>query len=220
VPDDVASVDLTGEQKVVTDSSGTEHRTRSVILAMGSAYRKLGRPNEECLSGQGASWCATCDGFFFRNQNIVVVDGGDSAVEEAAFLIRVAERVTLVHRRDALRVSKIMQEQAFADPNIEFAWNSEVAEIHGEDSLTASRRPVRAIPTWPSSSRCVIAAIERTRVDVRRRIRGRPRGKAAARTAWTYTTNPPQSLRVSRTRGRCVLDDRSGRDLGLHWTGG
>jgi thioredoxin reductase (NADPH) len=136
VTDDVMSVDLTGDEKVVTDSSGTEHRARTVILAMGSAYRKLGLPNEERLSGHGVSWCATCDGFFFRNQNIVVVGGGDSAVEEATFLTRFAEKVTILHRRDALRASKIMQERAFADPKIEFAWNSEVLELHGEGSLT------------------------------------------------------------------------------------
>jgi thioredoxin reductase (NADPH) len=136
VSDDVSAVDLLGEEKIVTDASGTQHRARSVVLAMGSAYRKLGLPNEERLSGHGVSWCATCDGFFFREQDIVVVGGGDSAVEEATFLTRFARKVTIVHRRDALRASKIMQERAFADPKIEFAWNSEVAEIHGDDKLT------------------------------------------------------------------------------------
>jgi thioredoxin reductase (NADPH) len=136
VTDDVSAADLAGEVKVVTDASGTPHRARTVILAMGSAYRKLGLPNEERLSGHGVSWCATCDGFFFRNQEIVVVGGGDSAVEEATFLTRFAAKVTIVHRRDALRASKIMQERAFGDPKIEFAWNSEVAQIHGDDKLT------------------------------------------------------------------------------------
>jgi thioredoxin reductase (NADPH) len=136
VSDDVSAIDVSGEVKSVTDSSGTQHRGRSLILAMGSAYRKLGLPKEEELSGHGVSWCATCDGFFFRDQDIVVVGGGDSAVEEATFLTRFARKVTIVHRRDALRASKIMQERAFGDPKIEFAWNSEVAQIHGDGKLT------------------------------------------------------------------------------------
>ena len=136
VTDDVVAMDLDGEIKTVTDSAGNEHRARAVILAMGSGYRKLGLPNEDRLSGHGVSWCATCDGFFFRDQHIAVVGGGDSAVEEATFLSRFASKVTLIHRRDELRASKIMQERAFADAKIEFAWNSEVAEIHGDDKLT------------------------------------------------------------------------------------
>ena len=136
VTDDVVAMDLDGEIKTVTDSAGNEHRARAVILAMGSGYRKLGLPNEDRLSGHGVSWCATCDGFFFRDQHIAVVGGGDSAVEEATFLSRFASKVTLIHRRDELRASKIKQERAFADPKIEFAWNSEVAEIHGDDKLT------------------------------------------------------------------------------------
>ena len=135
VPDDVTGVDLTGELKVVHTAEG-EFRARAVILAMGSGYRKLGIPDEDRLSGHGVSWCATCDGFFFRDQHIAVVGGGDSAIEEATFLSRFGSKVTLVHRRDELRASKIMQERAFNDPKIEFAWNSEVAEIHGEDKLT------------------------------------------------------------------------------------
>ena len=136
VTDDVVAMDLDGEIKTVTDSAGNEHRARAVILAMGSGYRKLGLPNEDRLSGHGVSWCATCDGFFFRDQHIAVVGGGDSAVEEATFLSRFASKVTLIHRRDELRASKIMAERAFANPKIEFAWNSEVAEIHGDDKLT------------------------------------------------------------------------------------
>jgi thioredoxin reductase (NADPH) len=134
VPDDVVSMDLTGDIKTVTTASGT-FSARAVILAMGSAYRKLGLPREEELSGHGVSWCATCDGFFFRDQHIAVVGGGDSAVEEATFLTRFGSKVTMIHRRDELRASKIMQERAFADPKLEFAWNSEVAEVHGDDRL-------------------------------------------------------------------------------------
>jgi thioredoxin reductase (NADPH) len=136
VSDDVTEVDLTGAIKVVKDGAGAEHRARAVVLATGSGYRKLGLPNEDRLSGHGVSWCATCDGFFFRDQHIAVVGGGDSAVEEATFLSRFASKVTLVHRRDELRASKIMQDRAFADPKIEVAWNSAVSEIHGEDRLT------------------------------------------------------------------------------------
>ena len=136
VCDDVTGVDLTGAVKVVRDGAGNEHRAHAVILAMGSGYRKLGIPDEDRLSGHGVSWCATCDGFFFREQHIAVVGGGDSAIEEATFLSRFASKVTLVHRRDELRASKIMQDRAFADPKIEFAWNSAVETIHGEDKLT------------------------------------------------------------------------------------
>jgi len=136
VSDDITEVDLTGAVKVVTDSAGTQHRARAVVLATGSRYRKLGIPDEDRLSGHGVSWCATCDGFFFRDQDIVVVGGGDSAVEEATFLTRFARKVTLVHRRDALRASKIMQDRAFKDPKIEFAWNSEVDSLIGDDKLS------------------------------------------------------------------------------------
>jgi thioredoxin reductase (NADPH) len=136
VPDDIVAVDLTGEIKTVTDSAGTEHRAKTVILAMGSGYRKLGLPDEDRMSGHGVSWCATCDGFFFREQEIAVVGGGDSAVEEATFLTRFAKKVTLVHRREELRASKIMADRAFANDKIEFAWNSEIAEIQGQDKLT------------------------------------------------------------------------------------
>jgi thioredoxin reductase (NADPH) len=136
VPDDVTEVDLTGQTKAVRTSDGTEHRARSVILAMGSKYRKLGLPDEDRLSGHGVSWCATCDGFFFRDQDIAVVGGGDSAVEEATFLTRFARRVTLIHRREELRASKIMQARAFGNDKIDFAWNSVVTALHGEDRLT------------------------------------------------------------------------------------
>ncbi len=136
VTDDVTSVDLTGEVKVVTDGEGREHRAFAVILATGSGYRKLGIPDEDRLSGHGVSWCATCDGFFFRNQEIAVVGGGDSAIEEATFLTRFASKVYLLHRRDELRASKIMQDRAFADPKLEPVWNSSVSALHGDDKLT------------------------------------------------------------------------------------
>jgi len=135
VADDVIELDLTGETKIVKTADGT-FTARAVILAMGSGYRKLGLPDEDRLSGHGVSWCATCDGFFFREQHIAVIGGGDSAIEEATFLSRFGSKVTLIHRRDELRASKIMQERAFADPKIDFAWNSEVAEILGDDKLT------------------------------------------------------------------------------------
>ncbi|GAB2867835.1 thioredoxin-disulfide reductase [Nocardioides pacificus] len=134
IADDVVEVDLTGDLKVVKTATDT-YTARAVILATGSGYRKLGLPREEELSGRGVSWCATCDGFFFREQAIAVVGGGDSAIEEATFLTRFASKVYLIHRRDELRASKIMQERAFADPKLEILWNSEVAEIHGDDKL-------------------------------------------------------------------------------------
>jgi thioredoxin reductase (NADPH) len=139
VTDDVTAVDLTGEIKVVTDGAGQQHEARAVIVATGSGYRELGLPNEKRLSGHGVSWCATCDGFFFRDQDIVVVGGGDTAMEEATFLTRFARSVTIVHRRDTLRASKIMQERAFANPKIRFAWNSEVVDAIGEDKLSGVR---------------------------------------------------------------------------------
>ncbi len=136
ITDDVQSVRLEDDVKVVTDAEGVEHRARSVILAMGSAYRELGLPDEKRLSGHGVSWCATCDGFFFRDQDIVVVGGGDSAVEEATFLTKFARTVTIVHRRDELRASKIMAERAHANPKIRFAWNSAVDAISGADKVS------------------------------------------------------------------------------------
>jgi thioredoxin reductase (NADPH) len=134
VPDDVVEVALTGETKIVKTATDT-YRARSVVLAMGSGYRKLGLPREEEMSGRGVSWCATCDGFFFREQEIAVVGGGDSAVEEATFLTRFASKVYLIHRRDELRASKIMQERAFADPKLEVIWNAGIASINGDDRL-------------------------------------------------------------------------------------
>ncbi|MCF2533881.1 thioredoxin-disulfide reductase [Yinghuangia soli] len=136
VADDIVEAELEGDIKVVKDGSGNVHRAKAVILATGSAYRELGLPNEKELSGHGVSWCATCDGFFFRSQHIAVVGGGDSAIEEATFLTRFAETVTVIHRREELRASKIMQDRAFANDKIKFAWNSEVAEVLGDGKLT------------------------------------------------------------------------------------
>ncbi|MDT0545502.1 MULTISPECIES: thioredoxin-disulfide reductase [Streptomyces] len=137
IPDDVVSVDLSEDIKTVTDSSGTVHRAKAVIVTTGSQHRKLGLPREDELSGRGVSWCATCDGFFFKDQNIAVIGGGDTAMEEATFLSRFATSVTVVHRRDTLRASKAMQDRAIADPKISFIWDSEVTEIHGDNKLSS-----------------------------------------------------------------------------------
>ena len=137
VADDVLAVDLEAQPKVVKTDTGT-YLARTVIIASGSGYRRIGVPGEDRLAGHGVSWCATCDGFFFRGQDIVVVGGGDSAMEEALFLTRFSH-VTVVHRRDALRASKIMQDRAFANPKITFLWNREVTEILGEDRVTGVR---------------------------------------------------------------------------------
>jgi thioredoxin reductase (NADPH) len=139
VPDDAVSVDLTSPIKVVIDSEGQEHRAKAVILATGSGYRELGLPDEKRLSGHGVSWCATCDGFFFRDQDIVVVGGGDTAMEEATFLTRFARSVTIVHRRDTLRASKVMQDRAMNNEKIRFLWDSEVTELLGGDRLAGVR---------------------------------------------------------------------------------
>ncbi|HET8595253.1 MAG TPA: thioredoxin-disulfide reductase [Intrasporangium sp.] len=136
ITDDVTDVTLDGDVKTVTTGEGAQYAARAVILAMGSAYRELGLPGEKDLSGHGVSWCATCDGFFFRDQDIAVVGGGDSAIEEATFLTKFARSVTIIHRRDELRASKIMADRAHSNPKITFAWNSEVAEIHGAGKLT------------------------------------------------------------------------------------
>jgi thioredoxin reductase (NADPH) len=136
--EDVTEVDLTADPKRVI-VEGETYLARAVIIATGSRYRELGVPGEKKLSGHGVSWCATCDGFFFREQEIAVVGGGDSAMEEALFLTRFAKTVTVIHRRDELRASKIMQERALANPKIKFRWNSEVSEILGDTKITGLR---------------------------------------------------------------------------------
>ena len=135
VTDDIVEMDLTGDIKILKDGSGNTVKAKSVILATGSAYREIGLENEKRLSGRGVSWCATCDGFFFKGQTIAVVGGGDSAVEEATFLTRFADKVVLIHRRDSLRASKIMADRAKANPKIEFLWNTEVIDVLGKDKV-------------------------------------------------------------------------------------
>ena len=149
ITDDVTSVDLTGVIKTVVDGDGVTHQAHSVIIATGSGYREIGLPNEKRLSGRGVSWCATCDGFFFKEQNIVVVGGGDTAMEEATFLTRFAKTVTIVHRRDELRASKIMQDRAIANEKISFLWDTEVIDVLGEDKVTGLR--VRNVKTGVES---------------------------------------------------------------------
>jgi thioredoxin reductase (NADPH) len=136
ITDDIVSMDLAGEIKTIKDGSGNTLQAKAVILATGSAYKEIGLTNVKRLSGRGVSWCATCDGFFFREKVIAVVGGGDSAMEEANFLTRFASKVFVIHRRDSLRASKIMVERANANPKIEFIWNTEVIDVLGEDKVT------------------------------------------------------------------------------------
>ena len=136
ITDDIVEMDLSGDVKVLKDGSGNTVHAKSVILATGSAYKEIGLTNEKRLSGRGVSWCATCDGFFFREKEVAIVGGGDSAMEEANFLTRFASKVVLIHRRDTLRASKIMAERAMANPKIEFLWNTEVIDVLGADQMT------------------------------------------------------------------------------------
>ena len=136
VLDDVTKLELDGEVKRVTLGNGDVHEALAIIFATGSAYRKLGLEDEDRMSGQGVSWCATCDGFFFRQKTIAVVGGGDSAMEEATFLTKFADKVYLIHRKDSFRASKVMQERAFNDPKIEVLWNKQVEHIYGDQLVT------------------------------------------------------------------------------------
>lgn len=137
--EDVTKLELEGDTKTVTLATGETYLARTVIISTGSAYRELGLADEKRLSGHGVSWCATCDGFFFKDQDIAVVGGGDSAMEEALFLTKFAASVTVVHRRDSLRASKIMQDRAFANPKINFVWNSDVTGMDGDAKVTGLR---------------------------------------------------------------------------------
>ena len=150
VTDDITEMKLDSDVKVLKDGSGNTIKSRAVILAMGSAYKEIGLKNEKRLSGRGVSWCATCDGFFFKEQVIAVVGGGDSAREEANFLTKFAKKVVLIHRRDQLRASKIMAERAKANPKIEFLFNTEVIDVLGEDKVTGLR--LRNVLTGEESS--------------------------------------------------------------------
>ena len=150
VTDDITEMKLGSDVKVLTDGSGNTIKSRAVILAMGSAYKEIGLKNEKRLSGRGVSWCATCDGFFFKEQVIAVVGGGDSAMEEANFLTKFAKKVVLIHRRDQLRASKIMAERAKANPKIEFLFNTEVIDVLGEDKVTGLK--LRNVLTGEESS--------------------------------------------------------------------
>ncbi len=136
ITDDIVEMDLVGDIKTLKDGSGNTIQAKAVILAMGSAYKEIGLENEKRLSGRGVSWCATCDGFFFRDQEIAVVGGGDSAMEEANFLTKFASKVVLIHRRDSLRASKIMAERSQSNPKIEFLWNTEVTDVLGDQKVT------------------------------------------------------------------------------------
>ena len=150
VTDDITEMKLDSDIKLLKDGSGNTIKSRAVILAMGSAYKEIGLKNEKRLSGRGVSWCATCDGFFFKEQVIAVVGGGDSAMEEANFLTKFAKKVVLIHRRDQFRASKIMAERAKANPKIEFLFNTEVIDVLGEDKVTGLK--LRNVLTGEESS--------------------------------------------------------------------
>ncbi len=193
VSDDVTSVELTGPVKTVRTLSG-EYTADSVILAMGSAYRKLGISREDELSGHGVSWCATCDGFFFRDQDIAVVGGGDTAMEEATFLTRFAKSVTVVHRRDSLRASRIMADRAEANPKINCAWNSQVVDVLGEGSLTGVR--LRDTVTGAERELAGRRPVHRHRARAAQRI-----GQGPGRTSTTRATSSPRWVPGPTSRG-------------------
>jgi thioredoxin reductase (NADPH) len=215
VAEDVTEVDLRADPKRVI-VEGETYLAKAVIIATGSGYRELGVPGEKRLGGHGVSWCATCDGFFFRDQDIAVVGGGDSAMEEATFLTRFGRTVTVIHRRDRLRASKIMQERAFANPKIKFRWNSEVTEILGEEKITGLR--LRDTVTGEEGEharggRAVRGDRARPAQRVVHRAAGhRRRGLPAGRPA-LHADGHPRRVRLRR-RGR--PDVPPGRDRGGH----
>jgi len=193
VTDDVVSVDLTGDVKVVRDSQGTEYRAHTAILAMGSGYRRLGVPGEDQLSDHGITWCATCDGFFFRDQDIAVVGGGDSAIEEATFLTRFARSVTIVHRRDELRASKVMQDRAFANDKIRFVWDTEVISADGTDKLqglTVRNLKTGEVSTIPVTGLFVAIGHDPRSELVRGQVELDPEGYVVVEGRGTHTNLP------------------------------
>lgn len=218
--DDVTSVDLTGDVKKVTLGNGTVEEAVTVIFATGSAYRKLGLPDEERLSGRGVSWCATCDGFFFKQKEIAVVGGGDSAMEEATFLTRFASKVYVIHRGDSLRASKIMQERAFANEKIEFLWNKTVTKVLGDEKATGVQLTDTvdgstsdldldglfiAIGNDPACTSCTASSTSRSTARSRSRAAARrPTSAACSRQATSSTRPtarpPPPPVRVSSRR--------------------
>src|ERR1700677_256690 len=197
IADDVTSVDLTGSVKTAF-VDGQRYDTTTVVLAMGSAYRSLGMPNEQRLSGRGVSWCATCDGFFFRDEHIAVIGGGDSALEEAMFLSRFAEAVTVVHRRDTVRASKIMQKRAFDNPKISFRWNTIAEDVTGDDrvdGLIVRDVPMAEVSTLPVTG--VFIAIGHDS----RMWTGRPRpGRIRCNTGTLVAHEPRRRVRVRWSR--------------------
>ena len=215
VADDVTEVDLRATPKVVKAGEDT-YFARTVIIATGSSYRELDVPGEKRLSGHGVSWCATCDGFFFREQDIAVIGGGDSAMEEATFLTRFARTVTIVHRRDTLRASRIMQDRAMSNPKIKFVWDSEVAEVLGEDRVTGLR--LRNLKTGEESMLAVTGMFVAIGHDPRSELVRRP---ASHRRGRLHPGPAPDDPHVDRWRlrgGRCRRPDLpAGRDGRRHW---
>lgn len=191
VQDDVVSFDLSSGVKTVTQADGSAHKADAVILAMGSGYRKLGLAREMEFSGRGVSWCATCDGFFFREKHVAVVGGGDSAVEEALFLTKFARRVTLIHRRSELRASKVLQERAFAHPRVDFLWDSTVVALEGGtnlEALTVEHLPTGNLSTLPLDGLFVAIGHDPRSALVREQVAVDAQGYVLTKPGTTETT--------------------------------